>query len=58
MKIVKTIYFDDPEPAFDKARSWLVNSAIAIGATVTMLFFLVPTPLVTLAKAVAASLIK
>lgn len=58
LKIVKTIYFDDPEPAFDKARSWLVNSAIAIGATVTMLFFLVPTPLVTLAKAVAASLIK
>ncbi len=58
LKIVKTIYFDDPKPAFDRSSSPVVNIAIAIGAGVTMFFFLVPTPLVTFAKTVAASLIK
>lgn len=58
LKIVKTMYFDEPLPAFDKIDSPLLNMGIAIGAVVTMFYFLVPTPLITMAKTVAATIIK
>jgi NADH-quinone oxidoreductase subunit N len=58
LKIIKTMYFDEPMPAFDKTSEMLVNVAIAIGATVTMLFFIVPTPLVVAAKAAAQVIVK
>ena len=58
LKIIKTMYFDEAAPKFDKSSSLLVNIAIAIGAGVTMLFFLVPTPLIMLAKTAASVLVK
>ncbi len=58
LKIIKTIYFDEPEARFDSASSLLVNAAIAIGTAVTMFFFLVPTQLITFAKTAASALIK
>jgi NADH-quinone oxidoreductase subunit N len=58
LKIVKIMYFDAQEAKFDSASSRLVNGAIAISAAVTMLFFLVPTQLIILAKNAATVLIK
>ena len=58
LKIVKTMYFDEPEAKFDESSSLLVNGAIAISAAVTMLYFLVPTQLVIMAKTAASVLIK
>lgn len=57
LKIIKTMYFDEPAPAFDGGAPFLVNAAIVIGAVVTMLFFLVPSPLIVLAKTAASSLL-
>lgn len=58
LKIVKTMYFDEPEARFDSSTSILMNVAIAISTAVTMLFFIVPTPLIVLAKNAASVLIK
>jgi len=58
IKIVKLMYFDDPKPAFDNDSSLLLRAAIAISATVTLLFFIIPTPLVEQAKAAAEALLK
>lgn len=58
LKIVKTMYFDEREAKFDQSSSVLVNAAIAISAAVTMLFFLVPTQLIIMAKNAASVLIK
>ena len=58
LKIIKTMYFDESTPAFDNASSLMVNIGVAIGAGVTMLFFLMPTQLIMLAKTAASVLIK
>jgi|CXWL01.1.fsa_nt_gi NADH-quinone oxidoreductase subunit N len=58
LKIIKTMYFDEREAKFDSASAPLVNIAIAVGAGVTMLFFLVPSQLIALAKTAASVLIK
>lgn len=58
LKIIKVMYFDEAVPAFDKGSSILVRVSIALGTGVTMLFFLVPAPLVSLAKTAALALVK
>ncbi len=58
LKIIKTMYFDEPAPAFDAGSSFAVRAVIIIGTTVTMLFFLVPTQLVEFAKIAASALVK
>ncbi len=58
LKIVKTMYFDEPVPSFDAGSDVLIHVAIAVGAAVTMLFFLMPTLLVTMAKTAAVVLVK
>lgn len=57
LKIIKTMYFDEPAPAFDKESPLLVRAAIMIGAAVTMLFFLVPTPLIDATKIAAGAVV-
>ena len=57
LKIIKTMYFDEPAPAFDKESPLLVRAAIIIGAGVTMLFFLVPTPLIDATKIAAGAVV-
>ena len=58
LKIIKTMYFDEPAPAFDKESPLLVRVAIVIGTGVTLLFFLMPTPLIDAAKIAASAIIK
>lgn len=58
LKIIKNMYFDEPVLPFDGNSSLLLRAAIAIGAGVTMVFFIIPTPLVTLAKTASLALIK
>lgn len=58
LKIIKNMYFDEPALAFDGNSPILLRVAIAIGAGVTMLFFIIPTPLVNLAKTASLALIK
>jgi NADH-quinone oxidoreductase subunit N len=58
LKIIKTMYFDEPAPAFDEVSPLLVRVAIIVGTGATMLFFLVPTPLLQLSKIAASALVK
>jgi NADH-quinone oxidoreductase subunit N len=55
LRIVKTIYFDEPQPAFDPMESEV--RAIAYGSAAFALFFIViASPLLSLAEAAAKSL--
>jgi len=58
LKIIKTMYFDEPAPAFDVGSPIAVRAVIIIGAGVTLLFFLYPTPLIEVAKLAASALVK
>jgi len=58
IKIVKIMYFDEPGKEFDKESGFLVRAGIGLSAAVTLLFFLVPTPLVMQAKAAAEALLQ
>jgi NADH-quinone oxidoreductase subunit N len=58
IKIVKLMYFDEPAPAFDNDASLPMRAGIAIATAVTLLFFIIPTPLVEQAKAAAEALLK
>jgi NADH-quinone oxidoreductase subunit N len=57
LKVVKVMYFDNPAEAFDRHAPVMLKTGIAIGAAFTLLFFLVPTPLVTAAQAAAEALL-
>jgi len=58
IKIVKIMYFDEPAKPFDADAPFLLRAGIAIAAAVTLLFFLIPTPLVTQAQVAAEALLK
>jgi NADH-quinone oxidoreductase subunit N len=58
IKVVKVMYFDDPEPGFDRESSLLLRAAIAIGAVVTLWFFIIPSPLVSSAARAAEAMLK
>lgn len=57
LKVVKVMYFDEPAQPFDVPAPRMVTAGIAIAATVTLLFCMLPTPLVAQAKAAAEALL-
>ena len=56
LRIVKVIYFDEPEPAFDRDMGAGVAGVILVSGVFTVLFFLGAAPLVTAAASAAAAL--
>ncbi len=58
IRVVKVMYFDEPQPALDKCCSCAVNMGITICAFITLFFFLLPTPLVVQARAAAEALLR
>jgi NADH-quinone oxidoreductase subunit N len=57
LKIVKTMYFDDPAPAFERSRDWLGGALIAAAALfVSPVGYLLIHPLDILSKNAAGSL--
>ncbi len=56
LKVVKVMYFDTPAKPFDTSASFVFRIALMVAVFVTTLFFLLPTPLVTHARAAADSL--
>ncbi len=55
LRVIKVMYFDTPEPAFD-ARPAALSFVAAVGAVVTTLFFVFPAPVVAAAEAAAKGL--
>ena len=55
LRIIKTIYFDEPQAAFD-AMDGEVKSVAYVSAAFALLFVLFASPLMTLAEAAAKSL--
>ncbi len=55
LRVIKVMYFDDAQPAFD-ARAPSLSFVAGVGALVTTLFFVFPAPVVTAAQAAAAAL--
>ena len=58
IKIVKVMYFDEPAQPLDTGIPCYLRVAIIICTVVTLLFFFIPTPLVTFAKVAAEALLK
>ena len=56
LRIVKTMYFDEPAAPFDRPLGLELKAMILVTAVVTLFFFLYPGPLVGGAEAAAASL--
>ncbi len=56
LRIVKIMYFDEPVPAFDAAEGNGPAAVLAVSSVFTLLFFLLPGPLVAAATTAAASL--
>jgi NADH-quinone oxidoreductase subunit N len=52
LRIIKVMYFDAPEPAFDR-RAMSVTFVGWVGALVTTLFFVIPAPIVGAAQQAA-----
>jgi len=57
IKVVKVMYFDEPAWGFDKPQTIWLPLASGLGAVVTFLFFLLPTPLIAQAKIAASVLV-
>ena len=55
LRVIKVMYFDDSQPAFD-ARPTALSFVAGIGALVTTLFFVFPAPIVGAARSAAAVL--
>ncbi len=55
LRVIKVMYFDDTQPAFD-LRAPSLSFVAAVGAIVTTLFFVFPAPIVGAAQAAAAVL--
>jgi NADH-quinone oxidoreductase subunit N len=55
VRIVKLMYFDEPAEAFDRPGAEM-QAVLWVTATVTLLFFLLPSPIITGAEAAAAAL--
>jgi NADH-quinone oxidoreductase subunit N len=56
LRIVKTMYFDEPAAPFDRPLGPELKAVILVTAVVTLFFFLYPGPLIGGAEAAAASL--
>ncbi len=55
LRVIKVMYFDDAQPAFD-ARAPSLSFVAAVGALFTTFFFVFPAPVVSAAQAAAAVL--
>ncbi len=56
IKVVKVMYFDEPEWGFDSIHTRMLPLGVTLSAVVTFVFFLFPTPLVTSALTAAEAL--
>jgi NADH-quinone oxidoreductase subunit N len=56
LRVVRVMYFDEPAGAFDQPLSVEMQGVLLVTAAVTLLFFLVPGPIVGAAEAAAAAL--
>ncbi|MGE5545269.1 MAG: NADH-quinone oxidoreductase subunit NuoN [Solirubrobacterales bacterium] len=56
LRIIKVMYFDEPTEAFDRPLGRAVGLVMAASMVVVLLFSFVPGPLLSTAKAAAASL--
>jgi NADH-quinone oxidoreductase subunit N len=56
LRIVKVMYFDEPEAAFDRSPGWSMNAIIAGSSLLVLLFLVFAGPVLNLAEAAAASL--
>jgi NADH-quinone oxidoreductase subunit N len=56
LRIVKVMYFDEPQAAFDRPIASELKGVLVVTAIVTLFFFVFPDPLVGSAQAAAASL--
>ena len=55
LRVIKVMYFDAGKPGFDRASPG-VNFIIGLGAVVTVLFIVAPSPLISAASAAAKAL--
>jgi NADH-quinone oxidoreductase subunit N len=58
IRVVKVMYFDEPARPLDAHTSSFLRSGITLSAAITLLFFLIPTPLVMQARAAAEALLQ
>jgi len=58
IKVVKVMYFDTPAAAFDAETPCWLRAGIVVCVAVTLLFFLMPSPLVEQAKLAAGALVR
>jgi NADH-quinone oxidoreductase subunit N len=56
VRIVKLMYFDEPSPAFERDIGTEMKAVLVVTAAVTLLFFVLPSPIVDAAEAAASSL--
>lgn len=56
LKVVKVMYFDEPNGSFDEVRDYSARAVMYLCAFVTLFFFISPAPLVKVAYSVAGSL--
>jgi NADH-quinone oxidoreductase subunit N len=56
VRIVKVMYFDEPVGAFDRPIELEMQAVLWVTGAVTLLFFVVPAPIVSGAEAAAAAL--
>jgi NADH-quinone oxidoreductase subunit N len=56
LRIVKVMFFDEPLEAFDRPIGWEMSAVLTITGIVTLLFFVVPWPILDSAAAAAAVL--
>ena len=56
LRIVKVMYFDEPLASFDRPIAVELKWVLVVTAALTMLFILLPDPIVGGAEAAAASL--
>ncbi|MDX1975456.1 MAG: NADH-quinone oxidoreductase subunit NuoN [Rickettsiales bacterium] len=57
LKVVKVMYFDEPAKRFDVGIPCALRVSLLLSTVVTVLFFLVPSPLIQQAKAAAEVLV-
>jgi NADH-quinone oxidoreductase subunit N len=55
-RVVKVMYFDDPVGSFDAPFASELKGLLVVTALVTLLFFLLPGPVIGSAEVAAASL--
>ncbi len=56
LRIVKIMFFDEPAESFDTPMEWEMKTILAVTGAVTLLFFVLPAPILDRAAAAAAVL--